>query len=248
MAWAARVISRQRIDGIISVAVEFTDGTETIREIFRTSVPTADWIPNEVRDRIAALTGTDSFSIPLGSVTPSASVTAFPRFPYFYNIPSQVHEASANAVHWDLFNAHSSLLVKVLSIRQIPDIVSAVTGVPFAWKLAWTTSVGAGGSALTSVLSDLSQSALDADVTCRSKPTSGASEGVILRNYNIHGEETNTGSIVIAALGGLELVPQIIMGRTQQGILLRQNQGLRCVQITNSVAGNTGWLITLALE
>ena len=166
---------------------------------------------------------------------------------YLFNLPPQVHVAAANTVHWDLFNADASLLVRVLSIIQIPDIVTAVTGVAFSWKLARTTAVGTGGSALTAWLPDTSQTALDADITARSKPTGGATEGTILFNYNLHGEETNTGTMTVASLGGLELVPEPLRDY-RGGILLRQNQGLRCVQITNSAAGNTGWLIAFTVE
>jgi hypothetical protein len=165
---------------------------------------------------------------------------------YFYNIPSQVHVASANTVHWDLFNADASLVVRVLSVLHIPDMVTAVaTGVAFAWKLARTTAVGTGGSAQTAWLPDTTQTALDADITCRSKPSGGATESTILRNYSLHGEETNTGTIVAASLGGLELAPKIL---GENGIVLRQNQGLRCVQITNSALGNSGWLIGFTVE
>ena len=171
------------------------------------------------------------------------------RDTYAYNIPSQVHVASANTIHWDMFNAHASLLVRVVSVRQIPDIVTVVTGVAFAWKLARTTAVGTGWSALTAWLPDLSQTALDVNITARSKPTGGATEGVILRNYNLHSDETNTGSMIIASMGGLALVPQAIAPPNNElGILLRQNQGLRCVQITSSAAGNTGWLIVFTVE
>lgn len=169
---------------------------------------------------------------------------------YFFAIPSQVHVAAANTVHWDLFNADPTLLVRVCSIRQIPNIATAVTGVVFDWKLERTTAVGTGGVAQTAWLPDLSQPALDADITCRSKPTGGATAGVTLSNYSLSSEETNTGTILIASQGGLELVPEIIrnLGGISHGILLRQNQGLRCTQVTNSAAGNTGWCIGLTLE
>jgi hypothetical protein len=157
---------------------------------------------------------------------------------YFYNISSQVHVAAANTVHWDLFNADASLVVRVYSILQIPNITTAVTGVVFDWKLARTTAVGTGGAAQTAWGPDTAQTALDADITCRSKPTGGATEGTVLRNYSISSEETNTGTIQIASMGGLELMPAIL-----RGLRLRQNEGLRCVQVTNSAAGNTGWLI-----
>jgi hypothetical protein len=168
---------------------------------------------------------------------------------YFYNIVSQVHVAAANTVHWDIFNADAALLVRVTSILQIPNITTAVTGIVFDWKIARTTSVGTGGSAQTAWLPDLSQTALDADITCRSKPTGGAAEGVILRNYSLSSEETNAATIQIASMGGLQLIPDMLTpSANEHGILLRQNQGLRCVQITNSNAGNTGWLIGFTVE
>lgn len=171
---------------------------------------------------------------------------------YGYTIASQVHVAGANTVHWDMFNADAALLVRVLSIRQIPNITTAVTGIVFDWKLARTTAVGTGGSAQTAWLRDLSQTALDADITCRSKPTGGATEGVILFNYSLSSEETNAATIQVASMGGLELIPTARAGipdeLTDYGILLRQNQGLRCVQVTSSAAGNTGWQIVFTVE
>lgn len=164
---------------------------------------------------------------------------------YFFDIPSQVHVAAANTVHWDLFNADPSLLVRVLTIRQRPNITTAVTGVAFDWKLARTTAAGTGGTSQTAWLPNTSQTALDADITCRSKPTGGATEGTVLRNYTVHSEETNAGTIIIASMGGLELLP---LNLGENGVLLGQNQGLRCVQVTNSAAGNTGWLIGLTVE
>lgn len=168
---------------------------------------------------------------------------------YVANIPSQVHVAVANTVHWDLFNADASLIVRVVSIRQLPNITTAVTGVVFNWLLERTTAVGTGGVAITPWLPDLNDAALDADISCRSKPTGGATQSTDLRNYSLSGEETNTGSIIVTSLGGLELVPDALLPVNHgKGIVLRQNQGLCCVQVTNSAAGNTGWLITFTVE
>jgi hypothetical protein len=168
---------------------------------------------------------------------------------YFYNIASQVHVAAANTVHWDMFNADATLIVRVLSVRQSPNVTTAVTGVVFDWKLARTTAVGTGGSAQTAWLSDTNDTTLDVDITCRSKPTGGATEGTILRNYSMSSEETNASTIDIATWGGLELIPDaLLIENNGRGIVLRQNQGLRCVQITNSSAGNTGWLIGFTVE
>ena len=168
---------------------------------------------------------------------------------YFFMIPSQVHVAAASTVHWDLFNADAALIVRVVSILQIPNITTAVTGVVFDWLLERTTAAGTGGSALTAWLPDLSQAALDADITARSKPTGGATQSTDLRNYSLSGEETNAATIQIASQGGLELVPEPLQAvNGGQGFVLRQNQGLRCVQVTNSAAGNTGWLISFTVE
>lgn len=166
--------------------------------------------------------------------------------PYIAMIPSQVHVAVANTVHWDLFNADAALQVRVLSILQIPNVTTAVTGIVFDWLLERTAAVGTGGTGITPYLTDTTQGALDADITCRSKPTGGATQSTDLRNYSISSEETNAATIQIAARGGLEIVPDSL--RPRHGIVLRPSQGLRCVQITNSAAGNTGWLISFAVE
>ena len=165
-------------------------------------------------------------------------------------IPSTVHVNSASTVMWDLFNADAALLVRVTSILQIPNITTAVTGVVFDWLLERTSAVGTGGTAQTAWLPDLSQTALDADITCRLKPTGGATQSTDLRNYSLSSEETNAATIMVASLGGLELVPPGLrdIAPGGHGILLRQNQGIRCVQITASLAGNTGWLIEFTVE
>lgn len=170
---------------------------------------------------------------------------------YFYNIPSQVHVAGANTVHLDLFNAHATKLVRVLSIRQIPNITTAVVGVVFDWYLGRTTAIGTSGTAQTAWLPDTTQTALDAAITCRSKPTGGADAGVTLFNYSLSSEETSAATIQVASCGGLELVPPSLadVGMLKpRGILLRENQGIRIVQVTNSNAGNTGWLIAFSVE
>jgi len=168
---------------------------------------------------------------------------------YCYTISEQVHVAAASTVHFDIFNGDATLLVRVLSIRQRPSIVTAVTGVAFSWTFQRTTSVGTGGSTQTAWLADTSQTALDADITCRSKPTGGAAASTQLRSYSVHSEETNVGVIAIAAQGGLELIPTASTWTYgAAGILLRQNQGLSVTQTTNSAAGNTGWDILFTVE
>src|SRR6266498_348204 len=47
---------------------------------------------------------------------------------YAYTLPSQQTGFSANTVHWDLFNNSTAVKIRVLSVLQIPDIVTAVAG------------------------------------------------------------------------------------------------------------------------
>ena len=170
---------------------------------------------------------------------------------YLYSIAEQVHVAAASTIHFDIFNADAALLVRVLSIRQRPSIVTAVTGAAFSWTFQRTTAAGTGGSAQTGFLVNTT-TALDADITCRSKPTGGATPGTAIRSYSVHSEETNVGVVAIASQGGLELIPGaalVLPGPyAERGILLSQNQGLSVTQTTNSNAGNTGWDILFTVE
>jgi len=166
---------------------------------------------------------------------------------FLLNIPEQVCVAAASTVHWDLFNADASAVIRVLSIKQRSSITTAVTGVAMNWVLSRTTAVGTGGSTLTPNPLDTSNTALDADVTARSKPTGGATAGTTLLNYSMHSEETNAGNYQIVTNLGVELVP---WWATQDGsgIRLGQNQGVRVEQTTNSAAGNFGWVVVFTQE
>lgn len=175
------------------------------------------------------------------------------RLTYVYEIAEQVHVAAASTIHWDMFNADASLIVRVVGIYQKPGFITAVTGVATNWTLARTTAVGSGGSTQTAWLPDLSQTSLDADITCRSKPTSGATAGTTLRTYTIHSEETNAATIMLhmMMMGGIANVLPIQLCAPMNGmpgIVLRQNQGLSCTQTTNSAAGYTGWTIVFTVE
>ncbi len=200
-------------------------------------------------DASAIATNTNNGAEAQASVLVDASGHMIGTKPIFSAlIPSQVHVAAANSVHWDLFNADPALIVRVTSILQVPNITTAVTGVVFDWLLERTTSAGTGGAAITPWPADTTDT-LDADISCRSKPTAGAAQGTDLRTYSLSSEETNAATIQAATMGGLELIPAShLPANGGKGIVLRQNQGLRCVQVTNSIAGNTGWLITFTVE
>ena len=151
---------------------------------------------------------------------------------YIAVIPSQVHVA-ANTVHWDLFNADAALVVRVLSIRQLPNVTTAVTGVNFDWLLERTTAAGTGGSTITPWLPNTAGTALDADITCRSAVRGRDAIDRPVRLYD-RSEETSAATIDLANKGGLELVPALLQAPpvgTGHGIHLNQISGLRCVQV-----------------
>lgn len=171
---------------------------------------------------------------------------------YFFNIASAVHVAAASTQFWDIFNAHSSLIVRVLMIQHIVNLETAVTGVGFEWQLLRTTAIGTGGTAQTAWPADTTQTDIEVgspiEITCRLKPTGGGTASTSLRWYYTHSEETQAGNqLAGGGYDGMNIVPRILTD-TGKGIVLRQNQGLRLNQETNSAAGNSAFLIGFSVE
>jgi hypothetical protein len=71
MAWTATVTGKNLINGISHVSVEYTDGQDTVSEVYKANAPSASWIPDTVRDKITQLETASGFDIALGGVTPS---------------------------------------------------------------------------------------------------------------------------------------------------------------------------------
>ncbi len=167
---------------------------------------------------------------------------------YYYNIASTVHVAAASTLMLDMFNADPALIVRIISILHIVNLETAVTGVGFEWQLLRTTAVGTGGTAQTAWQADTTDTALDADITCRLKPTGGATASTSLRWYYNHSEETQAGNQFAGGAYQLMDIVPIYLSATGKGIVLRQNQGLRLNQETNSAAGNSAFLIGFIVE
>lgn len=166
---------------------------------------------------------------------------------YFYSIATSVHVAAASTLWWDVFNAHATLVVRVVLIQPIVNIETAVTGVGFEWQLLRSSAVGTGGTAQTAWLADTTDTALNASITCRLKGTGGATASTSLKWFYTHSEETQAGNQLAGGTFETNIVPNVLVD-TGKGIVLRQNQGLRVNQETNSSAGNTGWLIGFTVE
>ena len=166
---------------------------------------------------------------------------------YFYNTGTHVHVAAASTLFLDMFNAHASLIVRLHMIQHIVNLETAVTGVGFEWQLLRTTAVGTGGTAQTAWLADTNDTALDAGITCRVKATGGATASTSLRWYYTHSEETLAGNQLTSGLYLTNVVP-FCLWYSAKGIVLRQNQGIRLNQETNSSAGNSAFLIGFTVE
>ena len=71
MAWSGTVTNKSDSNGVYSVTVEYTNGTDTIFETYSSKSPHSTWIPDTVRNRIAQLDTMSSYDIAIGMVTPS---------------------------------------------------------------------------------------------------------------------------------------------------------------------------------
>jgi hypothetical protein len=172
---------------------------------------------------------------------------------YCYLFPTQ-QQSAANSVAWDIYNNSTAVKVRVISIVQIPDLVTAAgasTGFSCQWLIERTTSVGSGGTVMSVYQPDTGQAALDAaaatGVSARSKPTTGASGSTDLFfwywNSNLAGAHNlNRGDFL-----GFEILPaKMSIGINDDGILLYSGQGLRCVQVTGGTTNTLFWICMTA--
>jgi len=168
---------------------------------------------------------------------------------YFFNTGSAVHVAAASTLMFDLFNANALVTLRVLHIEQSVNLETAVTGVGFEWQLLRTTAVGTGGTLLTPWPQDTAWTGLTnylSGVTARLKATGGATASTSLKWWYTHSEETLAGNQLLGGAFSKNILPEVLV--TRGGICLRQNQGLRINQETNSAAGNSAWLIGFVVE
>ena len=71
MAWTAEVTVKQVVNDVYHVTVEYTDGTYTHTETYKSRQPTADWIPDTAAHKIKQLEELYAYDVSVGSVTPS---------------------------------------------------------------------------------------------------------------------------------------------------------------------------------
>jgi hypothetical protein len=160
---------------------------------------------------------------------------------YWFSTGASTHVAAASTLHLDLFNADATAIVRIRSIVHTTLVEAAVTGVGIRFQMLRTSAVGTGGTPLTAWEGDVNQTDADADITARSKATAGATAGASLMWWNRSVEET-----VAPANGGTQEVLPLLL--QQNGIVLRQNTGIRINQESNTAVGSSAFLIGFTVE
>jgi hypothetical protein len=156
------------------------------------------------------------------------------------------HVAAARTALLDIFNATGSgKIVEVVGIFIIPA-QTAVAGIGQTYELVRTTAVGTGGTTLTPAGFDANNIAIPAQVTVRTKPTGGATAGTTLALVNGSSEETSPYAAMASQLNHVPMAN--VHGPNQNGIVIRENTGLRIDQTTNSSIGNVNVMVCFTLE
>lgn len=154
------------------------------------------------------------------------------------------HVAAARTTLFDLFNASGSgVLLKVRGLYIIPALV-AVTGVGQTYESIRTSAVGTGGTTITPVRCDTNDAALPGQVTARTKPTGGATTDTTLLFHNGTSEET----IPYASLASILNHVPLAGTPYAKPIVLREGQGLKVDQTTNSSVGNVNVVAVFTVE
>lgn len=154
------------------------------------------------------------------------------------------HVAAARTTLVDLFNAPGSgVTLKVQAVLIIPAL-AAVSGVGQTYEIIRTSSVGSGGTGITPATFDSANSALPSQVTAGTKPTGGAATAATLLYVNGSSEETNAYAALASQLNhvaGWNL-------NECQPLVLREGEGLKVDQTTNSNIGNVNVVLVFTVE
>lgn len=163
---------------------------------------------------------------------------------YIVDTNFSANVAAARTTHFDLFNATGSgVIVELVGLFILPSLV-AVTGVGLSWELIKTSSVGTGGTAITSRPLDSTNAALPASITARSKPTGGATTSFIWTYISTSSEET------IPYASGASVLNHLSFSDTPdvQNMTLNEGEGIKLDQTTNSAIGTTNIRLVFAVK
>lgn len=158
---------------------------------------------------------------------------------YFW---STYDAGAANEITMELFNATGSGVVVRLKKIFLHHNQAAITGVGHQFDVDSTSAVGTGGTAITGRKADSANAAIPAQVTCRHAPSGGATKVATLFSIAQNPEETLP-SAAIAPM--INWVPE---GPSIQEPVIRENEGIRVIQITSNTAGVWGCLFVVTIE
>lgn len=153
---------------------------------------------------------------------------------------------AANKQHISILNASGSgVVVKVRKIFPCNLALAALTGVALRFDFKKATA-HAGGTAITPVSADSTNTALPAQVTVRTGATS-VTESSLLWPYTCTNDEVGATQAFPSAqlMQALNSIPD---GNEIQELTLREGEGLTVKQITSSTVGSFGWLMVFTVE
>jgi hypothetical protein len=142
----------------------------------------------------------------------------------------------------DIFNASGS--GKIVKIRKlfVNHNQAVVVGVPLLYDVIKTTSVGTGGTVITGRAVDSANDAIPAQITCRFSASGGAATNFTMFGFAVDTEETRPGTSIAAMINWM---PE---GEDVQEMVLREGEGMKVVQITNSTVGVMSCLLVVTIE
>lgn len=165
---------------------------------------------------------------------------------YIVRTGNTIHVAAARTTLFDIFNASGSgKIMRVTGVYIIPALV-AVTGVGQTYEVIHTSAVGTGGTTITPVSFDSANPAVPAQITARAKPAGGATTSATLQLINGSSEETNPYAAMASVLNHVPMGGMLAPGEV--GWVIREGQGLKIDQTTNSAVGNVNIQIVFTLE
>lgn len=165
---------------------------------------------------------------------------------YIVRTGNTAHVAAARTTLFDIFNASGSgKVMRVTGVYVIPALV-AVTGVGQTYEVIRTSAVGTGGTTATPAKYDSANAAAPAQITARTKPTGGATTAATLQLINGSSEETSPYAAMASVLNHVPMGGMLSPG--EAGWVVREGEGLKIDQTTNSNVGNVNVQIVFTLE
>lgn len=165
---------------------------------------------------------------------------------YIARTGNTAHVAAARTTLFDIFNASGSgKVMRVTGVYIIPALV-AVTGVGQTYEVIRTSAVGTGGTTVTPEKFDSANAAVPAQITARTKPTGGATTSATLQLINGSSEETTPYASMASVLNHVPVGGMLAPGEVAW--VVRENEGLKIDQTTNSAVGNVNVQIVFTLE